>query len=273
MDDVEFCCPTEKYLRLSGSQTVQYHSLCIATGALPKTIAKQPIKSVIQIRDTDTIEELQRRLFDAKRIVIVGDGGIALEVSLYVVYFNQSCLFQAAYELKNLEIYWTSKSAHVGTPFFDATLALALEERFKTGRLDGELKREVVVDKYVIQTTSKSDENNKATTGASLGPNWLAKLKQQPNQDQVFLYLMVVNVNTNVQERTLTIMRCLNIVNYHTEKPASYTSDDEWNVYVEFDDNQIIGCNFVIEVLGVFPNSAKWKEWCPEVNLNSETFN
>jgi NAD(P)H-nitrite reductase large subunit len=59
-------------------------------------------------------------------------------------------------------------------------------------------------------------------------------------------------------------MRCVEVVGYHTEKPANY-SEQEWNIYVEFNDGQIIGCDFVIEALGVVPNSRMWKECCSEV--------
>jgi pyruvate/2-oxoglutarate dehydrogenase complex dihydrolipoamide dehydrogenase (E3) component len=170
MEDVEFWQPHENTIRLTNSQTLHYVRLCIATGAVPKTLAPQPMNTVIQIRDVDTIERLQARLADARRIVIVGTGGIAMEL---------------AYELKNMEIYWASKSAYVGTPFFDATIGLALEERFNKGREEGELKREVVLNKYAVEPNRELSA--KSTLGCSLGPNWLAKLEQPIKQEQVSL--------------------------------------------------------------------------------------
>jgi hypothetical protein len=60
-------------------------------------------------------------------------------------------------------------------------------------------------------------------------------------------------------------MRCVQVINYH-EKPPSDNVEQGWNVYVQFDDGQIIGCDFVIEALGVVPNTKQWKEWSPDVS-------
>lgn len=167
--DVEFWEPNNRTVRLSNSEVLHYNRLCIATGALPRTVAKQPLETIIQIRDTDTIESLRKELKDAKRLVIIGDGGIAME---------------AAFELMNLEIFWASKTAFVGGPFFDITIGLALEERFNKGREEGEFKREVVWgSKYAVQKTSQ--QSDKLTPGCSLGPNWLAKLRQPVKDEQV----------------------------------------------------------------------------------------
>lgn len=35
---------------------------------------------ILTIRDTDTVENLKTKLRDAKRIVVVGNGGIATEI-------------------------------------------------------------------------------------------------------------------------------------------------------------------------------------------------
>jgi NAD(P)H-nitrite reductase large subunit len=83
MEDVESWQPNENTLRLSNSEVIGYSLLCIATGSLPKTISKHPIEFVLQIRDTDSIEKLQKRLSGARRICIIGDGGISMEVRFY----------------------------------------------------------------------------------------------------------------------------------------------------------------------------------------------
>jgi len=193
MQDVEFWQPNEKMIRLTNSETLRYDSLCVATGALPKTISKIQTDFILQIRDTDTIEKLQDRLKTARRVVIIGDGGIAME---------------SAYELRDLDIIWASKSAYVGTPFFDATISLALEERFKKGRAEGDLKNEVRFDKFTVQTPEQLESNDKSTPGCSLGPNWLTKLDQTTSQTQA---------------RKLSILRCVEVLNYHAE---SSTNDE-----------------------------------------------
>lgn len=86
-----------------------------------------------------------------------------------------------------MEIFWASKSAYVGTHFFDSAIGLSLEERFVEGRADDQHKREVIVDKYTIQPSTSSAVSTQSIPGCSLGPNWLAKLKQESIQHQVSL--------------------------------------------------------------------------------------
>lgn len=62
---------------LDGSK-VHYDRLCICTGARPKLIHDHP--NIIGLRDLQSIEELLRHLQSARRVVIVGNGGIALEL-------------------------------------------------------------------------------------------------------------------------------------------------------------------------------------------------
>ncbi|KAI6184190.1 hypothetical protein M3Y97_00569700 [Aphelenchoides bicaudatus] len=239
MEDVILWEPNRMAILLTNLQTIHYSRLCISTGAVPKTLAQHPMDSVIQIRDIDSIEDLQSKLAKSRRVVIVGTGGIAMEL---------------AYELKNIEVYWASKSAYVGAPFFDATIGLALEERFNRGRVEGETKKEVKLNRYSIESDGQPAKTNKLNMGCSLGPNWLAKLEQPVKQER---------------KRTLTIMRCVQVVNYNKYDPTGREGRN-WNVYVEFENGQVVGCDFVIEALGVTPASV-WKAWCPELNVADDS--
>ena len=58
--------------------TYFYKKLCICTGGRPNIIAELPC--VIGIRDTESVQQLTSRLSKARRVVIVGNGGIALEL-------------------------------------------------------------------------------------------------------------------------------------------------------------------------------------------------
>lgn len=76
-------------------RSLVYDRLCIATGAVPRTLEPTSRPQVMQIRDTDTIERLQRRLADSRcrRIVLLGDGGIAMEIAYEVsLIFCSLCL-------------------------------------------------------------------------------------------------------------------------------------------------------------------------------------
>lgn len=61
----------------SGEQFL-YKKLCICTGGIPNIISKNPC--VVAIRDTESVQHLKDKLSKARRVVIVGNGGIALEL-------------------------------------------------------------------------------------------------------------------------------------------------------------------------------------------------
>ena len=68
----EHCVVTENGEKMS------YKKLCICTGGRPNIIAKHPC--VIGIRDTESVQQLKSKLSNARRVVIIGNGGIALEL-------------------------------------------------------------------------------------------------------------------------------------------------------------------------------------------------
>lgn len=76
----------------------------IATGAAPKLVSAHP--NVVGIRDMESVEELARRLASARRVLVVGNGGIALEV---------------VHEVVGCELVWAVKDGYVGNTFFDST--------------------------------------------------------------------------------------------------------------------------------------------------------
>lgn len=63
---------------LLDNDSVMYSKLCICSGAAPKTILKHP--NILTIRDLCSVQELSKRLRHARKISVVGNGGIALEL-------------------------------------------------------------------------------------------------------------------------------------------------------------------------------------------------
>lgn len=83
---------------------VPFDRCLVATGAAPKLVSAHP--NVLGIRDTESVEELGRRLASARRVMVVGNGGIALEV---------------VHEVLGCELVWAVKDGYVGNTFFDST--------------------------------------------------------------------------------------------------------------------------------------------------------
>ena len=57
-----------------------YGRLCVASGARPRRLSCAAAHAVLQLRDTDDVRALAARLNTARRVLLVGNGGIALEL-------------------------------------------------------------------------------------------------------------------------------------------------------------------------------------------------
>ncbi|KAJ1479257.1 hypothetical protein T484DRAFT_1814888 [Baffinella frigidus] len=67
-----------KEVLLADGRAVPYDKLCICTGARPRKV--QAHSRVLTLRDTESAKELRARLRTARRLVIAGNGGIAMEL-------------------------------------------------------------------------------------------------------------------------------------------------------------------------------------------------
>lgn len=64
---------------MSTGLILKYKKICLCLGAKASLINFQN-ENILGIRDTDSVATLQSKLKDAKRIMVVGNGGIALEL-------------------------------------------------------------------------------------------------------------------------------------------------------------------------------------------------
>uniref|UniRef100_A0A1I8H3N9 Pyr_redox_2 domain-containing protein n=1 Tax=Macrostomum lignano TaxID=282301 RepID=A0A1I8H3N9_9PLAT len=89
---------------------IGYGELCLCTGASPKLIpqARQHPDLVVGIRDTETVADLSKKLSTCRRVLVVGNGGIATEL---------------VYELRNVDVVWAVRQDSIGAVFFDAGAA------------------------------------------------------------------------------------------------------------------------------------------------------
>jgi len=140
-----------KVAETSTGHSIHYKFLCICTGARPKLIESVAEDFVLGIRDTDSVREFQKRVKNAKKFVLVGNGGIASEV---------------AYEISNIEIDWVVKDQHISSTFIDAAAAKFFESRLLNKEASKAEQTVVKRMRYMEEAT------NKNTKGAALGPDW-----------------------------------------------------------------------------------------------------
>lgn len=136
---------------LNGTQ-IKYQFLCLCTGAKPELISTDFKEYVLGIRDTDSAKEFQSRLKSARKMVLVGNGGIASEV---------------AYETRNIDIDWVIKDDHISSTFIDSAAAKFFEASLHN---KGSSKKEETVIKRMRYMEKSSTECQQK--GAALGPDW-----------------------------------------------------------------------------------------------------
>lgn len=217
-DQVKHLDSTNHIIITNTNKSIEYKKLCICTGGEPKLIdTNNP--NVFGIRDTHSVQDFQTRAASAKRIVIVGNGGIATEI---------------VHKLENIELIWAVKDQHISAAFIDPGAA----EFFQDQALKKKDKIEQSVLKRVKYTVNDEGESTcDDSMGAALGPDWYRNIKLPGNRTQ----------NSQVT------------IEYGTEvvKIRSPLSDEtqSWPVYVELSNGKIYGCDLVVSATGVSPNS------------------
>jgi len=239
----------KKELSLSNGQLVNYGKLCIATGAKPVFNFVGP--HIVCLRDMDTITDFKKRLSGARRIILVGNGGIANEL---------------AFELKGIEVVWAIRHPNIIASYFDKQAAALFWPRLQEGRPEGTMKPEAKRDRYTVDNNNQ--KNPWAHGGCALGPHWIAKLHQGGEESSKTRQLHLI------PDVELTDVR--NFMSGDKTTPAlpeSFTPDSEenpWKCLVKLTNGDTVGADFVVLAIGVTPNSEIWSKECPDLKLDEE---
>lgn len=163
-----------RQVKLNDGSVIKYEKLCICSGGTPKVIPTEDIETsnyIKCIRDTETAKSFQAILSTSKRILIVGNGGIATEL---------------VYEIGDCEIVWVIKDDNFGATFFDSVVSKFfsdfLEEKASP---DGSYisKRH----HFTVNQASSNERTNEF--GVAMGPDWHSgfSLKGRKSQKKVVL--------------------------------------------------------------------------------------
>ncbi|MEE6477385.1 hypothetical protein FKM82_011496 [Ascaphus truei] len=217
-----------------------YDKLCICAGAKPKLIVEgNPY--VLGIRDTDSAQDFQRHLTKAKRVIVVGNGGIALEL---------------VYEIEGCEVIWAIKDKSIGNTFFDAGAAQFLITQLKAAKPEtpGACKR----TKYTTEALVGREEA--AKLGSALGPDWHEGLNLKATEE--FSHCVHIETECEIKhiflgEEFLQLRGSGAALSLPTEHRAEHTATPAtavWPVYVELTNGNTYGCDFIVSATGVVPN-------------------
>ena len=170
----------DSVLLLKNSQQVLvevgYDRLCLCTGALPSPLllplhstsgVSVPHPRLLVLRDLETVQTLGQKLSCARRVVVVGNGGIALE------------LIHALRDI-TMNLVWVVREAYIGHAFFDATASAfimpALANRLQAAqRMDSEITIAVPSMSPDLEKEGEVEGLSSSATGGGIGPEWLKK--------------------------------------------------------------------------------------------------
>lgn len=222
-------------------QVYEYEKLCICSGARPKLLTEDN-PYVLGIRDTDSAQEFQRRLSKARKIVVIGNGGIALEL---------------VHEVQGCEVIWAIKDKAIGNTFFDAGAA-----QFLIPSLEGDKPQTSVPCKrprYTVEGkpggtshTFTAEINHRQTStmtehGSALGPDWHDGIVLQGAEKGQ--HRVIVEYQCEVEKIFTSADLLSSAETLDTEIVGS------WPVYVVLNNGKSYGCDFIVSATGVVPNT------------------
>ena len=236
-----------KMVITNANTEISYERLCLCHGARPKlfTPVMRPKLSqfVLGIRDTESVAAFQRKLQNAKRICIIGNGGIATEM---------------IYELQAIDIVWAIKDDSIAATFFDAGAAeFFISDFYETGGQKDVGSKHTKRMKYTVSTDSSNQKRMKL--GGALGPYWHEQIQTKGTTEDG-LKRVHVEYNSDIkqiltQEEFIEESLTSNLDSF--KRIIVYdalTENKSWNVYIELNNGKLFGCDFVVSATGVIPN-------------------
>ncbi|XP_072000881.1 pyridine nucleotide-disulfide oxidoreductase domain-containing protein 1 [Engystomops pustulosus] len=212
-----------------------YEQLCVCTGARPRLILEGS-RYVLGIRDTDSAQAFQQHLAQARRVMVVGNGGIALEL---------------VYEMSGCQVVWAIRDRSIGNTFFDAGAAEFLIPQLKCEKLQTPL-----LCKRTKYTTQGGPGREDGRLGSALGPDWHEGMDLRAAQETP----RCVHIEVECEVKRVLLQH--EFMALHTppscvpggEAEGATAEPADWPVYAELTNGKIFGCDFIVSATGVVPN-------------------
>lgn len=149
--------------------TLPYDILCICFGSKPRfldcaNITPECEEKIVVLRDTTTIKSLERKLENCKRLVIVGNGGISLELVAKISKCDKT---------------WIIRDDFIGSVFLDSEAGkffLNSMESEATNKPNCGIKERV---HRTEELSTRSPVKLATNYGPALGPGWSVDAKLQ----------------------------------------------------------------------------------------------
>lgn len=203
--------------------SVEYDVVCVCTGGIPRLISdSNKCSRILGIRDTDSVNDFQEKLKDGRRMVIVGNGGIASEI---------------VHATRGIQKVWVIRDDYISATFVDPGAAQFFQDSFK---IKSDKKENTILRRHVFTEEDTVVSINKDLKSAALGPDWYRKLE---------------NVRNESGEQELEIIYKVEI------ESLEEVNDQEYTLNVKLTNGRTVQCDFVISATGVEPAvNFSWDE-------------
>ncbi|KAI1888151.1 hypothetical protein AGOR_G00182080 [Albula goreensis] len=208
----------EHKVQTENGEEFHYEKLCICTGGRPKLFT-QDNPYVLGIRDTDSAQEFQKRLSTAKRIVVIGNGGIALEL---------------VYEF----------------------LVPSLETDKPERAVPCKRTRYTTDGANALSAPSGDRGVQNQALGSALGPDWHEGIKLKGVQE--VSHRVHVEYQCEVQKiYTAEDFRLSQQGDSqpNSQQASEMSKVGLWPVYIQLTNGKTYGCDFIVSATGVIPNT------------------
>ncbi|XP_041972820.1 pyridine nucleotide-disulfide oxidoreductase domain-containing protein 1 [Aricia agestis] len=216
-DSLKYLNTKEKIAITHEDKTIKYEVICICTGGIPKLIADSKNSSrILGIRDTDSVKDFESKLKNGRKMLIVGNGGIASEI---------------VHATRGIQKVWVIRDDYISATFVDPGAAQFLQSSFKNNSSDAK-KSNTVVRRHIFTEEDSVVSLNKNLKSAALGPDWYRKLE---------------NVKNYHGEQELEIIYKVQV------QSVTETPNCEFSLSVLLTNGRHVNCDFVISATGVEP--------------------
>lgn len=195
---------------------IRYKVMCICTGGIPRLIRdSKKSKRILGIRDTESVKEFQEKLKSGRKMVIVGNGGIASEI---------------VHATSGIQKIWVIRDDYISATFIDPGAAEFFQNTFSNNEVTVEQK--TTLRRHVFSEEDELVSLNKNLKSAALGPDWYRKLefKKSDSGGQELEIVYKVEIDSVDEVR-----------------------DKEYPLEVKLSNGRVIECDFVISATGVEP--------------------
>lgn len=268
---------------LKSDECINYDKLAICTGASPKLLNVQSNLTKNEfdqfcclIRDTETVKDLEKKFAKSKRVCILGNGGIATELV-----FSIHCC----------KLIWIIRDQHITSTFLDAGAAQFLsnsfiskdqvdrnesnsnelkvtESIFSNDKIIKRLKYTIIESENGYKTLNKThNSDDDLNYGSALGPDWQQKIELK---GEYFENSKDISIEKNCELSGL--YRFDQLTEEHKSNLGSELYRDEkrkenWPIFVQLTNNKLIGCDLLINAIGVKANCLKVDESNSSINF------